>query len=49
MKGLKCRKKLGIEVNPSAVECAKKNGVEVFMNAEDVVMVVLSSSSLTMR
>ena len=24
-------------MNPSAVECAKKNGVEVFMNAEDVV------------
>jgi SAM-dependent methyltransferase len=50
LKGLKCRNKIGIEVNPPAIKCAQKNGVVVFKNAEEVmdecVDVIISNHAL---
>jgi SAM-dependent methyltransferase len=50
LNGIKCGKKLGTDVNPWAVELAKKNGIEIFINAEDVpdksVDVVISNHAL---
>jgi len=50
LKGLKCRRKVGIEVNPSAAETARANGIEVFARTEDVpdgyVDVVISNNAL---
>jgi SAM-dependent methyltransferase len=50
LKNLNCSKKVGIEVNPSAAEVAKKNGVEVFARVEDVpneyVDVIISNNAL---
>lgn len=33
---LRCRKKIGVEVNPEAAETAKSNGVDVFLRLDDV-------------
>lgn len=50
LNNLKCSKKVGVEINPAAIEMAKKNGVEVFTTAEDVpdeyVDVVISNNVL---
>jgi hypothetical protein len=41
---------VGVEVNPAAVECARKNGIEVFTRVADVpdeyVDVIISNSAL---
>jgi SAM-dependent methyltransferase len=50
LKNLECAKKVGVEVNPAALETARKNGVEVFVRVEDVpneyVDVIISNSAL---
>jgi len=50
LKGLKCDKKVGVEVNVSAVETARKNGIEVYGSVEEVpddyVDVIISSNAL---
>ncbi len=50
LKNISCKKKVGVEVNPSAVEIAKKNGVEVFGSVREVpdtyVDVVISNNAL---
>lgn len=51
LKGLNCKKKIGIEINPTAVEFAKKNnGVEVYGDIDDLpdecVDVVISNNAL---
>ncbi len=50
LKRMKCSKKVGVEVNPSAAETARKNGIEVFGSAEEVpdgyVDVIISDNAL---
>jgi SAM-dependent methyltransferase len=50
LKGLDCRKRVGVEINPSAMETARGNGVEVYKSAEDVpdnyVDVIISNNAL---
>jgi SAM-dependent methyltransferase len=50
LKNLACRKRVGVEVNPSAVETARANGVEVFTRVDDVpdeyVDVIISNNAL---
>jgi len=50
LKAINCMKRVGVEVNPSAVETAKKNGIEVYLSVEDVpddyVNVVISNHAL---
>lgn len=36
LKGFRCRRKLGVEVNPHAAKVARRHGVEVFSCADDV-------------
>jgi len=50
LRGMNCNKKVGVEVNPSASETAKKNGVEVYQSVEDIpdeyVDVIISDNAL---
>jgi SAM-dependent methyltransferase len=50
LKNLNCSKRVGVEVNPAAVETAGKNGIEVFTRVADVpdeyVDVIISNSAL---
>jgi len=50
LKNLNCSKKVGVEVNPSAAETAKQNGIEVFARVDDVpdeyVDVIISNNAL---
>lgn len=50
LKNLKCSKKVGVEVNPSAADTAKANGVEVYGRVDDVpdeyVDVIISNNAL---
>jgi len=50
LRRLECKKRVGVEVNSSAAEVAKQNGVEVFGSAEDVpdeyVDVIISNNAL---
>jgi SAM-dependent methyltransferase len=50
LKHLKCAKRVGVEVNPAAVETAKQNGIEVFTRVDDVpneyVDVIISNNAL---
>jgi SAM-dependent methyltransferase len=50
LKNIKCSKRVGVEVNPAAIEIAKQNGIEVFTRVEDVpneyVDVIISNSTL---
>lgn len=50
LKNLKCGKKLGVEINPSAWATAKRNGIEVFSKVDEVpddyVDVVISDNAL---
>jgi SAM-dependent methyltransferase len=50
LKNLNCSKRVGVEVNPAAVEFARKNGIEVFSRVADVpdeyVDVIISNSAL---
>jgi SAM-dependent methyltransferase len=50
LENIKCSKKIGVEVNPSAVETARKKGIEVFTKVEDVpdeyVDVIISNNAL---
>src|SRR5450631_3786656 len=50
LKNLNCAKKVGVEVNPAAVETARKHGIEVFNRVDDVpdeyVDVVISNNAL---
>jgi SAM-dependent methyltransferase len=36
LKYLDCKKKVGIEINPTAIAEAQKNGVEIFQSVDDV-------------
>ncbi len=50
LKNLKCRKKFGIEINASAIEVARNNGVETYESVDDVpdesVDVIISNNAL---
>lgn len=50
LKNLSCSKRVGVEVNPAAVDTARANGVEVFTRVDDVpneyVDVIISNSAL---
>lgn len=50
LKALKCRRRVGIEINAAAINIAKQNGVEVYTRAEDVpddyVDVIISNNAL---
>ena len=50
LKALNCRKKVGVEVNPSAAATARENGVEVFRDVQDIpdeyVDVIISNNAL---
>lgn len=50
LKGIKCSKKVGVEVNPSAAETARKHGIEVFSSVAEVpdgyVDVIISNNAL---
>lgn len=50
LKNINCKKKVGIEVNPSAAEIARKNGIEVFGSVTEVpdgyVDVIVSDNAL---
>jgi SAM-dependent methyltransferase len=50
LKGLSCAKRVGVEVNPAAVETARNNGIEVFTRVADVpdeyVDLIISNSAL---
>ena len=50
LKGLNCKKRVGIEINPSAAKIAKNNGVEIYKSAEEVpdeyVNVIISNNAL---
>jgi methylase of polypeptide subunit release factors len=36
LKNINCKRKVGVEVNHSAVQTAKKNGIQVYQNVENV-------------
>lgn len=50
LKNIKCAKKVGVEVNPAAIETARKNGVEIFSSVEEVpdgyVNIIISNNAL---
>jgi SAM-dependent methyltransferase len=50
LKNMTCSKRVGVEVNPAAVETARANGLEVFVRVADVpdeyVDVIVSNSAL---
>jgi SAM-dependent methyltransferase len=50
LRNLSCLKRVGVEVNPAAFETAKRNGIEVFAQVDDVpdeyVDVVISNHAL---
>lgn len=50
LKSVKCGKKVGVEVNPSAVETARKNNIEVFSSVEEIpdeyVDIIISNNAL---
>lgn len=50
LKDINCNKKVGVEVNPSAAETAKKNGIEVYKSVADVpneyVDIIISNNAL---
>ncbi len=50
LKGIKCSTKVGVEVNPSAAETARKHGIEVFGSVKEVpdgyVDVIISNNAL---
>ncbi len=50
LKGMDCRRKMGVEVNPVAAETARKSGIEVFASVGDVpddsADVIISNSAL---
>jgi len=50
LKNLQCSKRIGIEINPAAAECAKRNDIEVYGNVADVpdeyVDVIISDNAL---
>lgn len=50
LKNINCNRKIGVEVNQSAIQTAKKNGVQVYRNVEDVpdasIDVIISNNAL---
>lgn len=50
LKNLRCRRRIGVEVNPAPAETARKNGVEVYSRPQDVpddvVDVIVSNNAL---
>src|SRR6266699_4571058 len=50
LKNIKCSRRVGVEVNPTAVAVARQNGIEVFTRVADVpdeyVDVIISNSAL---
>ncbi len=50
LKGIACKKRVGLEINPNAAETARKNGIEVFGDADvipdDYVDVIISTNAL---
>lgn len=50
LKGIDCKHRIGVEVNPSAAQTAKKNGVEIYNRSLDVrpssVDVIISNHTL---
>jgi SAM-dependent methyltransferase len=50
LKNIKCSKRVGVEINPSAAEVARNNGIEVFTSVEEVpdsyVDIIISDNAL---
>lgn len=50
LKNIKCSKRVGVEVNPSAIEKAKQNGIEVYSRVKEItdgyVDVIISNNAL---
>jgi SAM-dependent methyltransferase len=50
LKNIECSKKVGVEVNPSAIDTARKNGIEVYGGIEEIpdeyVDVIISDNAL---
>ena len=50
LKQLNCKNRIGVEINPSAAEQARKNGIKVYSNTQDVpdnsVDVIISNNAL---
>lgn len=50
LKGIKCKRKIGVEINPAAMEFARMNGVEVYQDVDDIpdecVDVIISNNVL---
>jgi len=50
LKNLECKKRIGIELNPSAAETARQNGLEVYSHVDDVaddsVDIIISNNAL---
>lgn len=50
LKQIKCRRKIGVEIHPRAIEAARQNGIELYRNAIDVpddcVDVIISDNAL---
>jgi len=50
LKNIVCKERLGVEINPKAIEIAKENGLKIFQNADsipdDSVDVIVSDNAL---
>ena len=50
LKNLNCKKRVGLEINPAAIEAAKKNGVEVYNRVVDIpdnsIDIIISENAL---
>jgi len=50
LKNLDCKKRIGVEINPSAAETARHNGIEVYNQVDDVfdnsVDIIISNNAL---
>lgn len=50
LKNIKCHRKIGVEINPSAAEVAQHNGIEVYSSTlqvpDDYVNVIISNNAL---
>tara|TARA_B100000767_G_C19616303_1_gene472063 strand:+ start:254 stop:913 length:660 start_codon:yes stop_codon:yes gene_type:complete len=50
LKNINCKKHIGVEINPTAFEIAKKNGIEIYNCVEDIpdeyVDVIISNNAL---
>jgi len=50
LKNIKCKKKIGVELNPSAAETARENGIEVYCKTDEIsddsIDIIISNNAL---